>query len=417
MLNATVIAQYADEAAFLWTQRARATGSPRHTLRTLAALDERLDAQLDGLRLAGDAGLGACRRALENVGGGEVFTLSVLAFGAGDRQHMLDALAAGCASPAARRGLISALGWLHHDEVAPWIGRLVQAAAPLHRTIGIAAAAARREDPGERLTAAVGDADPVLRARALRAAGELKRHDLHGRLAEQLKDADDGCRFWAAWSLTLLGDFNGLRSLVSWLERDDHFGAVARQLAMRAVSLEHGREGVRGLLKDAARRRSAVGAIGVLGDPASIPWLIGVMDSADLARLAGEAFSAITGIDLDEHELNRQAPLPGPAASADTASDDDPPVDDPDDGLPWPDRVRVEAWWRERSASYQMGVRHLAGQPISAPAIRQLITAGTQAQRAAAALELALLDESAILFEVRGRGSAQRRQLARAAAA
>lgn len=443
MQTATVISQYAEEAAFLWTTRARAVTSARYSLRTLAALDERVEAQLDGLRLAGDAGWAACRQALENVGGGEVFALSVLGFGAGDRHQMLEALTAGCVSPASRRGLVSALGWLHQEEVAPWIGRLLEAKAPLHRTIGIAAAAVRREDPGIWLTKAVSDPDPLLRARGLRAAGELKRDDLKGRIAEQLQDPDEGCRFWASWTLTMLGDLAGLKYLVAWLGRDDRFGRTALQLCLRATSTEQGRDRVRALLNEPGRRRSAVAGIGILGDPMSVPWLIGLMDTPELARLAGEAFTAITGADLEEHELERasllaDAPTPArseppltpavsdtsgveDAASAGIASDgpetDAPQVDDQDGHLPWPDRSLVERWWRERSNSFQNGVRHLAGHPITMPAIQQLIVSGTQPQRAAAALELALLEERAILFEVRGRGAVQRRKLSRRVAA
>ena len=37
--------RHAEEAAFLWLLRDRAVGQPQHTLRSLAALDDRVDAQ------------------------------------------------------------------------------------------------------------------------------------------------------------------------------------------------------------------------------------------------------------------------------------------------------------------------------------------------------------------------------------
>jgi len=107
-----IVSQHAAEASFLWAMRERAVSGAGHSLRRLAVLDERVDAHLEGLRIAGDAGWSFCRANLENASAAEVFPLAVLAFGAGDRARMLDALTVGCVSVNSRRGLVSALGWL-----------------------------------------------------------------------------------------------------------------------------------------------------------------------------------------------------------------------------------------------------------------------------------------------------------------
>src|SRR5262249_44240792 len=150
-----------------WTTRNRAVGEPHYSLEDLAALDQRVEAHLDGLRIAGDVGWRFCKENLANEGPGEVFALSVMAFSAGDRERMREALNAGCASPRTRPGLVSALGWLDYDTVSPWISRLLEAKSALHRSIGVAACAIHRQDPGSALTVGVEDPDPVLRARAL----------------------------------------------------------------------------------------------------------------------------------------------------------------------------------------------------------------------------------------------------------
>jgi len=51
-----IVSQHAEEAAFLWLLRSYATRAPHYDLADLAALEERVDAHLDGLRIAGDAG-------------------------------------------------------------------------------------------------------------------------------------------------------------------------------------------------------------------------------------------------------------------------------------------------------------------------------------------------------------------------
>src|SRR5687768_236888 len=98
MVNETVVSQHAEEAAFLWTLRNRAVDEPHYSLEELAALDERVEAHLDGLKIAGNTGWEFCRKNMAHQGPGEVFALSVVAFAGGDRERMLYALQAGCAS-------------------------------------------------------------------------------------------------------------------------------------------------------------------------------------------------------------------------------------------------------------------------------------------------------------------------------
>ena len=51
-----VVSQHVESAAFLWLLRDAAVWSPHYTLRDLEQLDERIEAHLDGLRIAEDAG-------------------------------------------------------------------------------------------------------------------------------------------------------------------------------------------------------------------------------------------------------------------------------------------------------------------------------------------------------------------------
>jgi len=169
--------------------------------------------------------------------------LAAIAFAAGDRERMLHALQVGCASPALTSGLISALGWLNYSDISPWIAKLLEARSPEHRLVGVAACAIHRNDPGDALTRAVDDPDPALRARALRAVGELRRDDLANRLRDCLDDADETCRFWAAWSLAVNRHRSGVSRLTTWFEHQV-FGERALQVALRAMPLDEGRDWV-----------------------------------------------------------------------------------------------------------------------------------------------------------------------------
>lgn len=81
MIIADIVSQHVEEAAFLWLLRSNATRQPHYALKDLAKLDERVEAHLDGLRVAGEPGWELCLAALDNEEAGEVFAASVMAFG------------------------------------------------------------------------------------------------------------------------------------------------------------------------------------------------------------------------------------------------------------------------------------------------------------------------------------------------
>src|SRR5512145_562956 len=79
LVRPEIVSQHAEEAAFLWTLRSRAVGEPHYAPKDLARLDERVEAHLDGLRVAGPIGWEFCKGNLAHEGPGEVFALSVFA--------------------------------------------------------------------------------------------------------------------------------------------------------------------------------------------------------------------------------------------------------------------------------------------------------------------------------------------------
>jgi len=56
----SIVSQHAEEAAFLWLLRDLAVAAPHYSLQDLADLDERVEAHIDGLRVAGDPGWVFC---------------------------------------------------------------------------------------------------------------------------------------------------------------------------------------------------------------------------------------------------------------------------------------------------------------------------------------------------------------------
>jgi uncharacterized protein (TIGR02270 family) len=420
LVNDEIVARHAGGAAFLWNMRHTACTEPHYTLRDLESLDERVEANLEGLQVAAERGWEACRANLENLSASEVFALSAVAFSSNRRDWMRDALFTACAQPDLQAGLVSALGWLPFDTVSPWLSLLLRSAAPEHRRIAIAAHAIHRRDPGSPLSAALDDPDPGLRSRALRAVGELRRQDLLGVLRDHLRDDVSDCRFWSAWSATLLGGHDSLSDLRRAVEVVGPHQLRALELVVRAMRVEESRSWVSAIARQGASLPVIVMAIGMVGDPVAADWLIDRMSDPLLAKLAGEAFSSMCGVDLALQDLVQD---PHDDQPADPELDETDSATEPETGvvdkerqryesnLPVPAPPLVAAWWQKNRQRFTAGTRYLCGQPISVQTARSVLVGGKQRQRRAAAFELACLDATAPFYEVRAKGARQIAQL------
>ncbi|NPV03527.1 MAG: TIGR02270 family protein [Syntrophaceae bacterium] len=397
-----LVLEHCEEAAHLWLLRGRAARSPLYDLAGLLELDNRLEAHVDALRLEAPASGGLCRKTLEEGRAEECFPAAVLAFETADQDLISSTVEKASAEPGASGAVVGALGWLPSERSRPHIQRLLASGHPLERLIGIAASTLQRRDPGHFLDDALYDGDARLRACALRAVGELGgRADrmLPARLRDHFTDADDRCRFWAARSAALLGDADAAGILKAFVKPDSPFQEEALQMAMRLMDAPAARAWQAELAAAPATRRLAVIGAGIAGDPALVPWLIGRMGDPSLARAAGEAVSAITGVDIAREGLEGKKPEGFKTGPSDDPMDGDVALD-PDDGLPWPDADKMAVWWEKRQGQFPPGLRHLAGRPLSAGCLTHVLRAGRQPQRAAAALELAILKPGRPLFDV-----------------
>lgn len=403
----TILSQHAEEASFLWLLRDRAVCAPHFSLRTLGILESRLEGHLDGLRVAGDAGFALCRDELGWKEPGEVFAAAVLAFESGDAARIGAVVPVATGAPELARALASALGWLPWEMARPHAEVLLAHPDALGRRAAVAAFAIQREDPKAHLERLLEDEAAPVRARALRAVGELARRDLQLASKYGLVDDDPDCRFWGAFTVTLLGDGIALDELRGAAAAGGPHAARAARLAARAMPLRESIPWQRALAADPEQARLACQVAGAIGAPALVPWLLEQMPNAELARVAGEAFTTITGIDLAYQDLEMDAPAGFEHGPSDDPDDEDVALD-PDEDLPFPDPARVAGWWARSGRAFRSGERYLAGKPIASAALEEVLRGGRQRLRAAAALELALRAPGRPLFEVRARAARQR---------
>jgi uncharacterized protein (TIGR02270 family) len=408
-ININVINQHAEDAAFQWLLRDKAVCEPHYALKDLAKLDGMVEAHIDGLRIAGDAGWDICNEHLLFEHAGEVFAASVLAFETDDKARIDKALNFGTESPELSRGVISALGWLPLEHALLYIQAFLASDDHMLQRIGIGAAAIHRHSPGN-LDKFMTSGNPLVRARTFRMAGELGDTRNAGRVVQALDDPDGDCRFWAAYSGVLMGYSTCIGVLRDVAEQVGPLAERAVGLACRGMTHADALSWQKALAGNNDTRRIALKAAGAIGDAVLIPWIIEQMYNPEMARVAGEAFTSITGVDIAYQDLEGDMPRDFEAGPNDNPEDDNVAMD-PDENLPWPDPSLIATWWADNQRNFKAGKRCLLGRIIASDTMQAVLREGRQRQRAAAALEMVLLSPPQPLFEVRARGDLQKNRL------
>lgn len=407
-----LIGRHADDVAFFWLLRDIACRAPHYGLADLAKLDGRIEAQFEALRLDLRQGWRACRRNLALKKPGETFAACVLGFPRLKAARIEATLKASLSTPANQRAAASALGWLPADQAMNFVRPLFAGTDPAQRRLAVATAAVHRVDPGANLQRLYRDADPRVRERAFRAAGKLGASAVHPDIRKATGDADLAVRVAACWTtLRLQPDPSVLADLQTLAQREQspHRRAIVALIVRRLPPALAYRwlEVLRILPRS---ERLAVFGFGQLGDPRAIPQLLAAMAAPPLARVAGEAFEMITGAYLYDEKLIGKRPEGFEAGPTESPADEN--VDlDPDENLPWPDVAKVRGWWSANQSRFNEGTSYLLGKPRTPETLREVLRAGRQRQRAAAALELALAKPTEPLFNVHAPGFRQQAQL------
>lgn len=407
-----VVAQHAEESVLLWSRRTMLAHAPHVKLHHLQRFDDRLAAHLDGLSVAGQAGTEQAWQALENVASAEVFVATVRALEERDIKRLDQVFSLADALPESRPGLVSAFGWISSTLLSGVVRQLLSHADPLRRMVGLATCSMHGVDPGRALADAMDSEDVALRARAYRVAAELGQRDHERALREGLRLEEPLARFWAAWAAALLGDReSALAALGRFCVDAGPYQDRSMAVLLRVLEVSRAHEFLRRIAPGESNPRLLIRGAGIVGDPRYLPWLVDQMTKPELARIAGESLSMITGLDLGYLDLDRRQPEDFQGGPNDDPADSDVSVD-PDEDLPWPDAQKLRRWWEANQGAYPQGTRFFAGQAVSRSHCLGVLRSGFQRQRLAAAIHLSLMNPGTALFNVRAPARRQGRRLA-----
>jgi uncharacterized protein (TIGR02270 family) len=405
-----VVEEHLDEASFLWTQWEAGLASPRFTALELKdGLEERLLAHVDGLVIAGEEA--AKRLLLPGLEEEDPGRVSAAAFALLAGESGLERLLA--ALPELAPTQLGAIG--RALELSTQVDPLPLLKGPA-KVLALRALGFRQAPAGEALRAFSSSDDPEVACAVLRAAQASGREG-RGWVERWLGSAEAAVRDGAIEAGLVLG----LRS--AWTAcrevASSHAPDTGRLLLLLALSGEPDAvELLEAALGVAELRPAALVALGYTGRVRAAELCLEQMREEESARVAAEAFSAITGLAL-KGELVRPEPEPDtlvPLEEEDLEAD---LVPGSEAQLPLPEPDAVARWWAGAKRQLEPDVRYLGGKPLSGEALKAAFEGGPMRRRHALGLELAIRTHGEYRVQTYGwardqlRAQAQRRLPAR----
>jgi uncharacterized protein (TIGR02270 family) len=415
-----LLEEHLEEAAFLWGEWEGALVAANYTLGDVGVGPEaRLLAHLDGLLLGGRPV--ADRLLVPALADDEPGRIAAAAWvlvqaedvtaGAGDHQDaVIAALVKG--EPPARAAIARALRLAPRTDLSR-VAQLWHQSAPELR--GVALDLLRVGEPGwtkEKVEPILRGDDSPTRAPALRALRAAPDRALVGLVQDALATELPEVRREALSTGVVLGlqaTWDQCRLLAM------RGGEASRfPLALLASSRRpQDRSVVLALAQDSGMRRNALWALGFAGDQESADVLVEATSDPEVAKLAGEALSAITGVAIEGGLAT-----PGETQVGEEVADDEPPpAIQPEDHLPLPNTAAVKEWWQRHRSEFPPGGRHLFGQPRTNEAMRAALATAPMWRREIIALELAAATSAAPVVDVKAWTRDQWRALAESSAA
>lgn len=396
-----VLEQYL-EAAFLYTQRQDLISGPSRSLQDNMLLDLRIDSLLDGLRVSPNPSAQIVMQALEEPSPELLFLTCILTLESKNTPRLKQLLALAETDSDLQKGLLDAFSWVPLSFTQPLIPHLLAFNSTFFRQVGLHLYRQHQIHADTEFERAITQQEPSMLACALQAVGEVGMLDLLPHCLALLNHERADIRFMAARSCAMLGERE--RSLAYLRQIALEPGSLSSPLTKSALALlaafmplPEAHLFLSSLASQNPDRRLLIHMAGELGDPASVPALLRLMQDKTLSRLAAHAFCIITGLDLVENDLE-QAPPEDLTGGPNDDPDDDAVDSDPDEDLPWPNQQQVAAWWTNHGSAFKAGSRYLAGKQATQHNCLAVLEHGCQAQRRAAALQLKAISPSSPLF-------------------
>jgi uncharacterized protein (TIGR02270 family) len=377
--------EHLGEAAFLWRQREHALVSPRHTPADTATLEARLLRHVDGMVLAGVSA--SERRLVPLLEEGEpdeasVATLVLLDAEVQQWEPVLSALRRG--EDTRRTAICQALRARPREALVAPLCRMLEDGPPALQALLLDVLAHWRSLPLPLVEQLLARGEPLTQAAALRTSPHLPKPLPATLILSALSSKEVDVQA-AALCAGLMGAVDGVWEACRQQATSPGQASATARLLLALGGEPSERVMLTGALarpEPLELRQQTLWALGFSGcaeaAAACLPW----MSSQEplTARLAGEAFCAITGLRL-EGELVRPDEDEEPNAAPSSLTES---------WLPLPGAQAVSDWWQRNRSRFSARERYLDGVPCSPERLLLSFDEGPMRRREVHALELTL---------------------------
>lgn len=379
--------EHLSEAAFLWSQWERALVAPDYAFSEVAEVEERLLAHLDGLALGGPPIAAKILKPALTSDEATVISSAawVMAAECSEKEaaELIEVLLSG--KPEQQAAIARALELSASQVTENALHPLLRASDAAAQTIGCDILAFRGALPREALTPLLAHADAKVRRAAIRAARAFP--DIEPKLiCEALAAPQTEIRNAALET----GVIRGVRAAWDMCRKvvADRLPEARQAMVLLALGgTDKDLQLLLDMLQVRELRQDALWALGFSGRVQAADACCEVMNDEQVAALAGEAFSAITGLRI-ENTFAGERQEDGPQAS-----DEDLDADltaKPEDALPLPDQEAIARWWQEARKDFDSGTRYILGKPFGDSALLEALESCSMRRRHALALDLAI---------------------------
>ena len=393
--------QLKHDTPYAWFLRNQASTSPVFYRKHLAELDERLEAYLDCFIVSQRAGK-SLLPILNMEDWGSVFVTALIAIRTNDSESFdiaLDALE----TEEQAKELSDAICWTPIESAKPFLDKGLLDKNPLARSAGMTAVGYfTPKIDSELLDTFLKDTSLGVIATTLKVIGENKLTDYDEQVWEFLTHEDEEISFRAAFTGNLIGVQGAFEALQKFCFTENPYLREALSLLYQVMPENDISATLGRIQKSDLSVRIKAYSIAMAGLPDMIPVLLEWMKDPEFAPLAGEAFSFITGADIEEDDLSildveicesQEAPLAEKRKS-------DPWTEAYEDDLPWPDPELTSTWWQTNQQHFNSRTRYLAGRTLEENNLQAVLDHGTQPQRHIANLILSIQEPSRIIKTV-----------------
>jgi uncharacterized protein (TIGR02270 family) len=406
--------EHLDEAAFLWSQWERALVAPDYTLEETATLEERLLAHLDGL-VVGDIPVAQelLKPALESE---EPLRISSALWAMLAEPGPLELAEAMKLLEAAPLELLPsmqrALELSGRAQLAEALHPLLKAQEPLLQALTLEVLTFQGKLPPNAALERLQHPEARVAAAALRGLRPLPQEVLSRELPRLLVDARPEVRDAAMEA----GLSSGSRVAWEACRKAVEARPGTRRLPLVLLALGGNDRDLERLLecaRVAELQADVLWALGFSGRVQAAEVCLELMGEKPLAALAGEAFSAITGLLLEESYV---VP-PAEEESLPPLEEEDLDValePKPEDALPLPNREAVSAWWQEARKRFDRGTRYVRGRAFTIEVLLEQLEQGPMRRRHVHARELAIRSQGACTIQTQAFTQRQRAELEKA---